>query len=184
MSDNLDFRDFTIKFSGIADSENVFSNIFNRADKRASRRDTNFGVKVFEEPESLRIDIYEKSILGDILLSNVYIGIPDSTETVKRSDNQFSSFEFTGVSIQNVTPSSNHMLRGALNLNVGWGEDGNGNVLGPKTKRHEKGQLTKFIHSGQRKLDPLHSMGPTGVINLRKLMVRAFLLILRVLQFC
>ena len=94
---------------------------------------------VKEIPEKIRIDLYEMNAMGDQLISEVLIPIPECSETSNVTDNQFKEIDFSGRNFS-LNPSSTQSdttgrwYTGKLSLNCFWGVHKDGSSLGPKKR--------------------------------------------------
>lgn len=94
---------------------------------------------VTEIPENIRIDLYEMGPFGDQIISEIFIPIPDCTETANATDDQFKEIDFSGLpfSLNSASVESDTTGRwytGKLSLNCFWGVNKDGSSLGPKRK--------------------------------------------------
>ena len=92
---------------------------------------------VTEIPETIRVDLYELGPLGDQLMTEILIPIPDQSETFNTPDSPFKELDFSGTpfslnssSIKSET--TGHWYTGKLALGCYWGVDKDGNSLGPR----------------------------------------------------
>ena len=70
---------------------------------------------------------------GDHYIGEVYVGVPDATDTVKNRDREMIPLSFVG---RPFSSNSTRWISGKINLNVSWGVDDDGKSLGPPAKRH------------------------------------------------
>jgi hypothetical protein len=94
---------------------------------------------VTEIPESIRIDLYEMGPAGDQIICEIFVPIPDCTETANATDDQFKDIDFSGSpfslnSKQNESDTIGRWYSGKLSLNCYWGVNKDGSSLGPKRK--------------------------------------------------
>lgn len=94
---------------------------------------------VTEIPESIRIDLYEMGPTGDQPISELFIPIPDFSETANATDNQYKEIDFSGrpfslnsASVESDT--SGRWYTGKLSMNCYWGVNKDGSSLGPKRR--------------------------------------------------
>ncbi|KAI8850725.1 hypothetical protein BC829DRAFT_442050 [Chytridium lagenaria] len=130
---------------------------------------TVFGIRVKEIPESIRIAIYEVNVMGEILLSEVFLGVPEPSETAKIQDHRPAHLNFVGKPFSRLNALTRSAdvdlwMTGELKVHAVWGVDEMGNSLGPPLK------LFREKMKGYKAIDPMLSSGPSGLLNLRKLM--------------
>ncbi|KAJ3015755.1 UNVERIFIED_CONTAM: Coiled-coil and C2 domain-containing protein 2A, partial [Siphonaria sp. JEL0065] len=170
MPQPLDLERFTISFKGIETIAIDESPL----DSRETRlEDANvFGVRVKEKPDSIKIEFYEAGSFGNQYIGEVFVPIPDPSETVRQHDREFKNITFSGRpffqrytsshSIQN----TNKWIEGSIKLDVSWGVDDDGKPLGPPIKPYRP----SVIQGNSKYTDPLCVSGASGLLNLRKLM--------------
>ncbi|KAJ3196677.1 Coiled-coil and C2 domain-containing protein 2A [Irineochytrium annulatum] len=170
----VDPEHFKVAFKGIDAISPLFGDGVQVDGKFRADEVTTFGIRVKEIPESIQMAIYESGYLGERFIGEAFIGIPDSTETVKTLDRQYSTLAFVGPPFsERPTYGSGRRemvetwLSGTLTVRAVWGVDDEGNSLGPPIKFHKS-----ILKAGtsQFSVDPLKSKGPSGILNLRKLM--------------
>jgi coiled-coil and C2 domain-containing protein 2A len=99
-------------------------------------------LKVAEVPESIRIEVYETGLLGDLIVGDLYVPVPRPGETMIAVDRETMFVEFSGRPFnRNVSSSRKTDLMlldgddwysGAISLFCAWGVDETGVSLGPK----------------------------------------------------
>ncbi|KAJ3198266.1 Coiled-coil and C2 domain-containing protein 2A, partial [Entophlyctis luteolus] len=127
-----------------------------------------FGARVKEKPNSITAALYELIPSGSRLICEVYLPIPEPSETVVQHDRQLAVISFSGRPFtpghKTIEPTYSQMNRwtaGTLKLNIAWGVGQDGKSLGPLVKQEQS--LTKYT-------DPLFVKGSSGLLNVRKLM--------------
>jgi hypothetical protein len=133
---------------------------------------------VTEIPETIRIDLYEIGPAGDQIISEIFVPIPDCTETAHATDDQFKNIDFSGLpfslnSIKNESDTNGRWYTGALSLNCYWGVNKDGSSLGPKRKYIMYKLIVRLAQESRapHTLDPLVRNGPAGILNLSCLLV-------------
>ena len=99
-------------------------------------------IQVKEVPESIRMEVYETGILGDMLVGEILVPIPGPTETLSSLDRETTEIDFSGRPFSNQinqkigTSSSNESgeswYSGKIKMSCVWGIDENGRSLGPR----------------------------------------------------
>ncbi len=139
-----------------------------------------FNVQIVQWPESIRFQIYETSGLSSTLISELYIGIPDSNVTSDNleldildfsSDNRVSHAHEgvgSGFPFSFEADNSNMVIcntSGKLAVGAAWAVDSQGNVLVPSMNRHTGHQL-----GAMKGLDAVAAIGATGVSDPEQLL--------------
>ncbi|TPX38611.1 hypothetical protein CcCBS67573_g10709, partial [Chytriomyces confervae] len=185
----IDMERFTVVFKGIETCavEETEADTVRQEDANV------FGVRVREIPQSIKIEFYETGIFGNQFIGEAFVPIPDAGNTVRSRDREMKSFAFGGRSFfQKYTTSlamrfTHKWIEGSIKMNVAWGVNDEGKSLGPPVKQLSFTPILKALlhiyinidlHSFQdtsyrelsRYTDPLSVTGPSGLLNLRKLM--------------
>ncbi|KAJ3105635.1 Coiled-coil and C2 domain-containing protein 2A [Phlyctochytrium planicorne] len=169
----IDPERFVSNFCGInALQPTDYTGIEETGQKFRLEEATVFGIRVKEIPESIRIAIYETNVYGEQILSEVFLGIPEPSEIASVHDHRptFLNFVCKPFSRQNSQATKTELnlwTAGELKIHAVWGVDEMGNSLGPPLKLYREKMMQKEYH---RVIDPLLSSGPSGLLNLRKLM--------------
>ncbi|KAJ3413142.1 Coiled-coil and C2 domain-containing protein 2A [Chytridiales sp. JEL 0842] len=170
----FDLERFTVPFRGLDANPIDNDQIVDIAEsERKNREDwTSFGIKVREVPESIRVEVYETGIMGEQFIGEVFMAIPEPTETVRNRDREFVPLSFVGrpfnKRIESATSTQTaKWISGIIKINAAWGVNEEGRILGPQLKGSRS-----LIHgnSNLQYTDPLTTSGPSGLLNLRKLM--------------
>ncbi|KAJ3213859.1 Coiled-coil and C2 domain-containing protein 2A [Dinochytrium kinnereticum] len=136
----IDPEKFMMAFCGInAQHPGDFAALEENGKRIRVEEATMFGIRVKEIPESIKIAIYETNVMGEMLLSEVYLGIPEPSETAKIQDHRATVLNFVGkpFSRQNVVTrlaDTNLWTTGELKIHSVWGVDEMGHSLGPPLK--------------------------------------------------
>ncbi|KAI9202742.1 uncharacterized protein BJ171DRAFT_626486 [Polychytrium aggregatum] len=136
-------------------------------------KEASFAVQVNEVPEKISVQLYEMGVMGDRLLGEVFVPIPEPAENASALDREPQQLQFTGTSMirsRNLMTLDEGQLfeqghiSGTIRMSVAWGFDEKGNSLGPTVKL--KGEdLSKALT-----VDPLSKGGIHGTINVRSIM--------------
>ena len=168
LNKNFNARDFTCTLSGFntqKDSLGGIRNIMSSRDDLGINENTSMVISadVTEIPDSIKAEIYEIGVFGEYLLGNVYIPVPSPSDTISVIDREPDSLQFTGNQFAVAEePDNSRWVSGILRMNVCWGEDENGKSLGPAIKPPSQHEAFS--------VDPLKSIGPAGLLSIRKLM--------------
>ncbi|KAI9317369.1 hypothetical protein DFJ73DRAFT_635749, partial [Zopfochytrium polystomum] len=156
----IDPERFSVSVKGVQNLGEDYSINVDEATRGRAEEATVFAVKVTEIPESIRINVYETGVLGEDFLGEVFVALPEPTETTRNQDRPFSNISFVGrpfrksPSVLGTTTTDEALtgswVSGHLKINVAWGVDEEGRSLGPPLRQ-------------------LSGSAP-GVLNLRKLM--------------
>ncbi|KAJ3083127.1 Coiled-coil and C2 domain-containing protein 2A, partial [Quaeritorhiza haematococci] len=138
-------------------------------------------VTVREVPESIRAEIFELGVMGEMLLGEIFVPIPEPTKTVNAIDLEPLTLQYTGRPFELLKPLpkqggskgmnadviAERWVSGTMTANVAWNVDKDGKPLGPTITR-SRGHFS--THKIKGFADPLRTIGPGGLLNLRKLM--------------
>ncbi|KAI8621278.1 hypothetical protein BC830DRAFT_275158 [Chytriomyces sp. MP71] len=166
----IDMERFTVKFKGL---ETIAIDESPLDSNEARLEDTNvFGVRVKEVPDSVKMEFYETTRGGSKFIGEVFVPIPDPAVTVCSHDREMSTLAFGGqpffqkYTTHHSMQLENKWIAGSIKLNVAWGVNEEGKSLGPPLTHYHP--LPE--QACARYTDPLSIMGPSGLLNLRKLM--------------
>ncbi|KAJ1342536.1 hypothetical protein BSLG_002854 [Batrachochytrium salamandrivorans] len=161
----VDPSTFTLQFNGIEDLSEAEHLVKAQPQKTGAKEYSKsvFGIHVSEPPVSMRVEIFEAGVFGDVLSGEVHIPIPSSedfTETIDREVRtlQFSGRDFSRDTVETVASQKKEWISGFLQMNVSWSMDGS-----ISTSEIPKVQ-------NQRRSDPISFHGPPGHVNLPNLM--------------
>ena len=166
----IDPATFTFNFNGIqdlAEAQNLIKGARSNHNHNHISK-TAFGVRVFETPRSLKVEVYEAGVFGDVCLGEVFVSIPASTEQSLALNREISRLKFTGKPYSAQTSNENGIsftekwTSGEIEMTAAWAVDEHGKSLGPP----KESQLA----TRRRTLDPINYNGPPGLLNLPKLM--------------
>jgi hypothetical protein len=144
---------FTLSFHGLADLKSV-----DNIDQYHHEQRTAFGIQIKEQPRSIVCKVYEQHPLGDLLLAEVFVPLPDNSTACDQLDRQMNDIEFSGIEIPTFDAVPVR-IQGNLKMNVTWGTNQQGKVLGPQKRSDQKPSIS----------DPLSFHGPAGLLNLPKM---------------
>ncbi|KAI8925641.1 hypothetical protein BC831DRAFT_263275 [Entophlyctis helioformis] len=143
-----------------------------------------FGIRVAETPESLRVEVYEAGVFGDLFLGEVFVAVPDASDQAESLDRDIRRLQFTGRPFEqpgngngaggtgkgkgkdgarSTDGTDEHWISGCIKMNVAWAVDSAGRSLGPQPSSVHKA-------TRRRRMDPISFHGPPGLLNLPMLM--------------
>eukprot|EP00842_Homolaphlyctis_polyrhiza_P004473 jgi/Hompol1/5026/HPOL_000561-RA len=180
----LNHATFKMQFSGIddlAEASNVVKAPSRYQGSPSSQSKSSFAVKMASTPKSIRVEIYEAGVFGDIFLGEVFVPVPKPPDHSNALDREIKVLQFTGrpfVAQPHASASAqaaqaakkivksdldhtSQWVSGQLRMNVSWASS----AQSPKVSSQ-----ARSIVAATKTLDPISSHGPPGRLNLPKLM--------------
>ncbi|KAK5665703.1 hypothetical protein QVD99_007347 [Batrachochytrium dendrobatidis] len=161
----IDPNSFSIHFNGIEDLSEANQLVKHLPHHAINPTDTKsaFGIKVLEAPRTMRVEVFETGVFGDVFAGEVHVPIPLLNDRAESLDRELRTLQFSGRPFNRDTRElgehiKEHWISGSLQMSAAWSIYGSCSNTNPPKIQH------------QQCLDLTNAHGPPGLLNLPRFM--------------
>ncbi|KAJ8322975.1 hypothetical protein O5D80_008492 [Batrachochytrium dendrobatidis] len=123
----IDPSSFSIHFNGIEDLSEANQLVKHLPHHAINPTDTKsaFGIKVLEAPRTMRVEVFETGVFGDVFAGEVHVPIPLLNDRAESLDRELRTLQFSGRPFNRDTRElgehiKEHWISGSLQMSAAW----------------------------------------------------------------